>query len=195
MTLVDLEGSAARMSTLVGGISRAQLDAPTPCADYTVGGLLDHIDRFVLGFTSAATKADDEWALQSPAGDAAQLCAGWDARIPTNLTRLVSAWRVPSAYEGMTRAGGVDLPGEVAPVVALEELVVHGWDLARGSGQPFACDDASLETVSGFFAMFSGDNEAEMRGEAYAAPVGVGAAVPLLDQVVALSGRDPNWTA
>ncbi len=37
----------------------------------------------------------------------------------------------------MTKAGGVDLPGEVAGLVALDELVVHGWDVARATGQAY----------------------------------------------------------
>lgn len=44
----------------------------------------------------------------------------------------------------MTQAGGVDLPGEVACIVALDEVIVHGWDIAVASGQSFACDDPSL---------------------------------------------------
>jgi hypothetical protein len=37
----------------------------------------------------------------------------------------------------MTKAGGLDLPGEMAGVIALDEIVVHGWDVARSSGQPY----------------------------------------------------------
>ena len=36
---------------------------------------------------------------------------------------------------GTTKAGGLELPGEVAGLVALDELVIHGWDVARSSGQ------------------------------------------------------------
>ena len=42
----------------------------------------------------------------------------------------------------MSRAGGVDFPGEVAGMVALTEVVVHGWDLARATGQPYGIDAA-----------------------------------------------------
>ena len=44
----------------------------------------------------------------------------------------------------MTQAGGVDLPGEVAGLVALNELVVHGWDIATASGQDYRPDEATL---------------------------------------------------
>ncbi len=47
----------------------------------------------------------------------------------------------------MTRAGGIDLPGEVAGAVAADELVIHGWDLARATGRPYDPDPAALQVV------------------------------------------------
>ena len=64
-------------------------------------------------------------------GDASRLVDDWRSRIPRDLAALAAAWRDPEAWTGMTRAGGIDLPGEIAGVVALDELVVHGWDVAR----------------------------------------------------------------
>jgi uncharacterized protein (TIGR03086 family) len=94
----------------------------------------------------------------------------------------------------MTRAGGIDLPGEVAAVVALEELVLHGWDLARATGQPYECDDRALDAVGGFVLQFAGPDQADLRGDAYGAPVELPASASHLDRVVALSGRNPSWT-
>lgn len=34
-------------------------------------------------------------------------------------------------------AGGVDLPRQVAGLVALDEVVLHGWDVAKATGQPY----------------------------------------------------------
>ena len=36
----------------------------------------------------------------------------------------------------MTKVAGIDMPNSVAGLVALEELVVHGWDLARAGRNP-----------------------------------------------------------
>ena len=54
----------------------------------------------------------------------------------------------------MTAAGGVDLPGEVAGIVALDELVVHGWDLAKATGQPADYDGPGLEAVYALVEQF-----------------------------------------
>lgn len=53
---------------------------------------------------------------------------------------LAHVFADPAAWVGMSRAGEVDFPGEVAGVVALTEVVVHGWDLARATGQPYEVD-------------------------------------------------------
>jgi uncharacterized protein (TIGR03086 family) len=193
MAFVDLEPAAERMAALIRHTPDDTLDAPTPCPDYALGDLLDHVDGFVQAFTAAATKSTGPASSQRP-GDASRLGDDWRTRIPQHLKTLTEAWRDPEARSGMTRAGGIEMPGEVAAVVALEELVIHGWDVARATGQDFDCDNSTLEVVRGFLAQFAGPDQAELRGDAYGAPVDVAEAAPLLDRTVALSGRDPGWS-
>ena len=95
----------------------------------------------------------------------------------------------------MTRAGGVDLPAEAAGLVALDELVVHGWDVARASGQPYDCDPELLEVVHGFVAQFSAPGQEAQREGLFGPVVAVPDDAPLLDRVLGLSGRDPSWKA
>lgn len=57
----------------------------------------------------------------------------------------------------MQAAGGVDLPGEVAGLVALDEIVVHGWDLAVVTGQRFDPGDEAVATVHAFLTQFRAD--------------------------------------
>lgn len=106
------------------------LDWRTPCEAFSVGDLLDHLGGMALAFTAAAAKTPLEGAAS---GDAARLRPDWRTRIPRDLLTLAEAWRDPDAWTGMTGAGGVELPGEVAGAVALDELVIHGWDLAKAT--------------------------------------------------------------
>jgi uncharacterized protein (TIGR03086 family) len=194
MSLVDLEPAARRLGDLVRNVPDGLLDAPTPNPDYTLGDLIDHVSGAALAFTGAAVKDTGDATSTAPSGDASRLADDWRTRIPRDLAGLADAWRDPEAWTGMTKAGGVELPGEVAGLVALDELVVHGWDIARASGQPFDCDPASLEAVHGFVLQFSEPGlEAEREG-LFGPVVDVPADAPLLDRVIGLTGRDPAWS-
>ena len=132
------------MATLVAAVPDDALARPTPCERYTVGDLLDHIGGSTLAFTAAAVKKPLDGA---PSGDASRLAPDWRSRIPVDLETLGQAWRDPEAWDGMTAAGGVDLPGQVAGAVALDELVIHGWDLAEATDQPAGYEGPGLEAV------------------------------------------------
>lgn len=104
---------------------------------------------------------------------------------------MAAAWRAPQAWEGMTTVGGGTMPAAIAGQAGLNELVIHGWDLARSTGQPYAADEASARGSAGFLAMAQGAGPGQ-RGPS-GAPVAVPPDASLLDRAVALSGRDPNW--
>lgn len=182
----DLRPAAQRMADLVAAVPDDALGRPTPCQEYTVGDLLDHIGGAALAFTAAAAKTPLEGG---PSGDASNLGDGWRTRIPTDLGRLAEAWRDDAAWTGMTGAGGVELPAEVAGVVALDELIIHGWDLARATGQPAAYEGPGLEAVHATVQQFRAGGIEGLFGP----EVAVAADAPLLDRILGLAGRDPEW--
>ena len=195
MTVVDLEPAARRMAELVRGVPEDALDRPTPCPEYALGDLLDHVAGLTHAFTAAATKKTADTGSEGPSGDASRLGDDWRTRIPRDLPALAAAWRDPAAWSGTTEAGGVELPGEVAGLVALDELVIHGWDVARATEQHYDCDPPSLVAVHGFVAQFSGPGQEGERAGLFGPVVDVLDDAPLLDRVVGLSGRDPGWSS
>jgi uncharacterized protein (TIGR03086 family) len=191
--MIDLGPAAQQVASLLDGITDRQLDAPTPCTDYTLGDLLDHVGGLSLAFTGAATKEVLPNSSSGQLGDAARLGDDWRTRIPRQLTALAEAWRREDAWQGMTQAGGIEMPGEIAGRVALNELVVHGWDVAAARGRRFDCDPATLAAAEEFGAvMFADDAD---RGDAFGPAVPVPADAPNLDRLVGLNGRDPSWSA
>lgn len=194
MDLVDLEPATRRMADLIGGVRDEQLAGPTPCPAYTLGDLVEHVGGLTLAFTAAATKTAADIGSQGPSGDASRLGDDWRTRIPRDLAVLAEAWRDPAAWSGMTRAGGIELPGEVAGLVALDELVIHGWDVARASGQDYDCDRQSLEAVHDFVAQFSGPEQEAQRQDLFGPVIEVSEDASLLDRVIGLAGRDPAWS-
>jgi uncharacterized protein (TIGR03086 family) len=193
MAPIDLGPATRHLATLVRNVRDDQLDAPTPSTDRSVAELLDHIAGLSMAFTAAAQKDLGDKTNQAPAPDASQLEPGWRDDIPAALADLADAWRVDAAWTGMTQAGGLDLPAEIAGLVALDEVVLHGWDLAVATDQQFACDQASLEAVHGFVQQFSGEGHDEERQGLFGPEVAVPADGPLLTRVLGMAGRDASW--
>jgi uncharacterized protein (TIGR03086 family) len=189
--LTDLRPAAQRMADLLAAVTDDRLTAPTPCAKYTLGELIDHVGGLSIALAATARKDLGPLTSGGPPGDAARLGADWRTRIPRDLAALAEAWRDPGAWEGMSQAGGVDLPGSALGSVALNELVVHGWDVARSTGLPYDCADWEVDACLRFV---SGAATADSGGP-YGPIVEVPADAPPLDRLLGLTGRDPSWTS
>lgn len=176
--MFDLTAATDEMARLVTGLRDDQLTAPTPCAEWTVADLLAHVHQFAVVF------ADN--ARRQPAHPPATLVADWRAAIPAQLRDLARAWSDPAAWQGRVSAGGVEMAAADNAVVAIEELVVHGWDLATATEQALLVGDDQLAAVEPFFDLFG--------------PEPFGPAVPTtpsssrLDRIIAATGRNPAWT-
>jgi uncharacterized protein (TIGR03086 family) len=188
---IDLGPAVAQLKTVLGGVSDDALAGPTPCPDWDVGALIDHVVGLTWAFTCAAEKdtAAPGTSSAPPEPSVTHLDPRWREVLPGRLDALAAAWREPAAWEGMTEAGGVTLPAEVMGVVALNEVTVHGWDLARATGQPYDADPRVLETIIGILSEGPDEGTPGMFGPR----VHVGDSAPTLDRAVALSGRDPAW--
>ncbi|MDG9691952.1 TIGR03086 family protein [Streptomyces sp. Alain-F2R5] len=189
---LDLGPQARVLARLAEGVSDARLADPTPCPDLAVRNLLGHLTGLAVAFRDAARKDLGVTTDTSPEASVPDIGPGWREELPKVLGELAEAWRDPGAWTGMTRAGGIDLPGEVAGAVVADELVIHGWDLARATGQEYDPDPAALQASYGLLAASAEETD---RDEGMFGPVvPVPADAPLLDRAVGLSGRDPRWT-
>ncbi|TQS45581.1 TIGR03086 family metal-binding protein [Cryptosporangium phraense] len=161
---------------IIAAIGDEQLDAPTPCREYDVHALLEHLSYWRPSLVGAARKQ-----LVEPGSSDA------------TLDELVDAWSEPDAWAGTTRMGGpMEMPASLVGEMVLGELVVHGWDVARATGQPVTWDDAVLKVVhQGLGATAKQGREMDL----YGPEVLVAADAPLLDRILGLTGRDPRWPA
>jgi uncharacterized protein (TIGR03086 family) len=194
MDIVNLGPAARTLADLVARVDDGELAGPTPCPAYTVGDLIEHVGGMALAFTAAAHKAGGPYAEMQPAGDAARLGDDWRSRIPQNLIALARAWQEPGAWQGMTRIAGMDAPAGMAGLSVADELAVHGWDLARATGQPYACDRAALDAARSFLGQFASPDAPAGPEVPFGPSRPLPAGAPLLDRVVALAGRDPGWS-
>ncbi|GGT11716.1 TIGR03086 family metal-binding protein [Streptomyces chromofuscus] len=191
VTTLDLGPQTRVVARLAAGVSDEQFADPTPCPDMAVRNLLGHLLGLSVAFRDAARKALGPTTDTSPDTTVPDIGPGWREELPKVLDDLADAWRDPGAWTGMTRAGGVDLPGAVAGVIAADELVIHAWDLARATGQSYAPDPAALRASYDFLLAAAGE---PARDDGPFGPVvDVPADAPLLERAVGLSGRDPGW--
>ncbi|WP_449347972.1 TIGR03086 family metal-binding protein [Streptomyces xanthochromogenes] len=191
--LPDLGPAAAELTRLLGGVRDEHLDGPTPCPEYALRELLSHVLGLSVAFQDAAHKKSGP-TTGAPPGTVAppELPADWRTALPGSLAAMAAAWREPAAWEGMAQVGGLTLPAAVTGRVGLDELVVHGWDLARSTGQDFRAAPDDLEISYAFLAPSKDDPAA--RGTAFGPAVDVPDEAPMLDRLIGMSGRDPGWT-
>ncbi|MEO3751764.1 TIGR03086 family metal-binding protein [Streptomyces sp. B6B3] len=191
--MLDLEPVARELSGLLDGVADDQFALATPCENYTVAGLLRHLLGLTVAFRDAARKDLGPTTQTDPgATPPPPIPHDWRGELRRRLDELVVAWRDPAAWEGETQAGGVALPSVVAGQVALNEVLLHGWDLARATGQPYHCDEASARASIALLSQSASD--AERVGTGFGPVVVVPDDAPPLDRAVALGGRSPSWS-
>jgi uncharacterized protein (TIGR03086 family) len=170
------------MAELVSGIANEQLAAPTPCIEYTVGDLIDHVDLVVQGATAVALGNEIPDAAYS------HLEPDWQDTVVQHLRALGEAWDDPAAWEGTGNVPGSDLSNTMWGKITLTELVVHGWDIARATNQPFDLPEQTLLACFEHVAVFVPNAPVP---ELWGPPIEVPPDAPLLDRIVANTGRVP----
>lgn len=189
MDMIDMTKACDATSQLLGQVSDDQLGAATPCPDMDLSALIAHIGGLALAFEAAARKNFGPLTDTPPEmGDGPE--DGWRTAYPARLAGLAQAWQDPAAWDGMSRAGGIDFPADLGGMIALTEVVVHGWDVAVAAGLRYDVDDDVLTAVLPHVSAFAAADPVE---GLFAAPVPVPDDAPLLHRVVALTGRDPAW--
>ncbi|MFF7732322.1 TIGR03086 family metal-binding protein [Streptomyces sp. NPDC007984] len=175
-----------RAVPVVRGIPDTALTAPTPCAEYDVRALVDHLFQVVVQFQRLAAKEAADF------GETAGVVAsdpGWRERFAREADRLVAAWSAPGAEEGTT--GAMDMPARLVGSMALLDLTVHVWDLARATGQDFpGADEAVVAELTAAVAELA--PTARKMG-VFGDPLPEGADTPVFDRLLARTGRDPGW--
>jgi uncharacterized protein (TIGR03086 family) len=189
--MIDMTAACQRTADALANVTDEQVNAPTPCEKLSLRELVAHVGGLAWAFTAAARK--DFGPLTDTAPEfGGELDADWRTAYPVRLAELAGAFADPAAWDGMTRAGGVDFPGEVAGIVALTEVVIHGWDIARASGQSYQVDPAVSDAVLAHASQIAAEGPVE---GLFGPAVSVGDDASALDRMVALTGRDPAWHA
>lgn len=189
-TRIDFATATERVAGLLAGVG--DTDGPTPCEEFTVAQLLNHFLLLSTAFTGAARGERGPHTETPPGTPPTRLEPNWRRDLEARLRTLADAWRAPEAWTGEATAGGVTMPAEIAGLVALNEVVVHGWDLARATGQPYEIDRPTLKTLTDFAAQDADDQTA--REGLYGPVVKTPENATPQAEFIALTGRNPTWT-
>jgi uncharacterized protein (TIGR03086 family) len=196
MSDIDLEPATQEIVRLLVGVRDDQLANPTPCPDYPVAALLDHLMGLSLAFTWAAQKITPPQtdAPRPGTSEAKHLDPQWREVLPQRLSGLAAAWQVPDAWRGEATVAGVTMPAPVTCTVALDEVVLHGWDLARASGQEYRCDPISAQIVLAFTSASATPDQAAMRAGLFGPVIDVKPDASGFERALGFAGRDPQWS-
>ncbi|WP_432001347.1 TIGR03086 family metal-binding protein [Streptomyces sioyaensis] len=185
---VLLAAAAEAALPVLRAVRDDQLARPTPCAEYDVRALLNHLFHVVVAFQTLAAKKDADFS-RTP-DRLGEYGTQWPERFAAETARLVEAWAAPGAEDGLT--GGMNLPARTVGAMVLLDLTVHSWDVARATGQPYVPADGCVAELRALVAQM-GPTARKMNVFAEPLPVPPGAGD--LDVLLAETGRDPQWTA
>lgn len=186
--MIDLKPACERMNEVLAGVADDQLSNPSPCVEYTVGDLIDHVDQVCRGSAAVARQDLDETVGAGTGPRALTLEPRWRATVAQHVTAVGEAWDNAAAWEGGANVPGSDLSNEMWGKITLTELVVHGWDIAKATGQPFDLPEYALEACLDHVASFVPNAPVP---SLWGHPVNVALDATLLDRIVAITGRTP----
>jgi uncharacterized protein (TIGR03086 family) len=173
---------------VVKGVPEGMLDAPTPCTEWDLRTLLNHTILWTA--YSAERRAYGESAAEDLMTKDFTADPGFRQQYADQIGKAVDAWSDPVAWERELSVMGSPMLSSEVGAMLIMEMVLHGWDIAKATGQHYRCDDAVaaklLETVEA-----QGDMFRQYKG--FADPVPLPDVVSVFDRALGLSGRHPGW--
>ena len=182
-----MAAAATETARVVTNAATTASTAKTPCPEWDLRTLLNHTILWTA--YSAERRAHGESAAEDLMSKDFTAEPGFAADYQAQAGRAVKAWSDPKAWAGDRGVMGNATPAKDIAAMLIAEMVLHGWDIAKATGQDYHCDDAVarnlLKTVEA-----QGDMFRQYQG--FAAIVPVPDDAPAFDRALALSGRDPD---
>jgi uncharacterized protein (TIGR03086 family) len=179
---MDIRDTAAVTLTVARQITPDRLTAATPCPEYDVRGLIGHLLQWGPMLVAAGHKR-----AAGPADDSSG--AAWMAAFEAHTADLVAAWSPAQAWQGEAPMGA-PMPAPLVGGLVLGEVIVHGWDLARATGQSAHWPEDAVR--SAYEAAAATAEQGRAMG-AYGPEITVPAGASTMDRLLAVTGRDPQW--
>lgn len=184
MDVTDLRAATAVVVSALRETPDADWDRPTPCPDWTVRQLVQHL---VVGTDRFAQRLGGETTTPVPPAEASpdELIRALEA----STIELIDVFQQPGALERTMELPIGAMPGQSAIDLRVTETITHGWDLAQALGRPLTFDADAVERAARF------SEGALARLPEGRSPFGTPQPVPeganAHDRLAALLGRQP----
>jgi uncharacterized protein (TIGR03086 family) len=181
-TIARVDASTAHAAKIVKGVSTADFSKDTPCSEYDVKALLEHM---IGGLAMLASAAETGKGVIPETVDIADPAA----RYEEGRARLLASLRGEGVLAKQLEMPFGTIPAEMMfATIAFPEHLLHGWDLAKATGQDGTIPDdlaqEALDTLTPIEGMLRGPG-------VYGPKIDVPDDASLSDRLVAFSGRQP----
>jgi uncharacterized protein (TIGR03086 family) len=184
----EMAVAAAEAARVVRNVPDEALNAPTPCGDWDLRTLLNH--TILWTSYSAERRAHGESVAEDLMSKDFAAEPGFREDYARQIDRAVTAWSDPQAWEGDRNVMGSATPAADVGAMLIMEMALHGWDIARATGQEYHADEAMAQAVD---ETVQAQAELFRKYQGFAGAVEAGPAATTFDRALALSGRDPAW--
>jgi uncharacterized protein (TIGR03086 family) len=181
-----LEQTTEMTGRIIAGVKPEQLSAPTPCAQWDVRAVLNHIigGNHFFAKVAAGEQIEVPSEPRDLVGDDPATAYAQGAKL------ALEAWRAPGVAEKIVHMPVGDMPGAFATGLHFMDHLVHGWDIAKATGQEDAVDQSLAEAAYGLVNGNIGD-DLRKPGGPFGPEVVVDADCPPAERLVAYLGRKP----
>ncbi len=183
-----LEQAVSSTERVVDGVGAADFGAMTPCSEWDVHALMNHL-MGTLSLCTALLSGMTPPAGMGPGGlPDGDLVGGDPASSYRERAQALLAAATDAKLTGMVTTPMGEMPAAMLAGFTALDIVVHGWDLAVATGQSSAIDPGLVATIDAFARQTISD---ETRGSNIGPAVVVGPEASAADQLVAFLGRTP----
>ncbi len=163
---------AKKVLTTVGS---DRMQDPTPCSEWDVKQLLDHIagaQKALAGMIAGADIGDEGSTTD---------------QIDRAASAIVKAASAPGGMEKLVQSRQGEAPTSRMVGIAIMDLALHTWDLAKATGQNTNLDSGVVDFMQPILKGMVKDGPSEN----FAAIIEVPDSASAQDKFIALSGREP----
>src|ERR1700730_17674241 len=132
-----MAAAATETARVVAGAAQAAKTTKTPCPDWDLRTLLNH--TILWTSYSAERRAYGESVAEDLMSKDFTAEPGYVEAYQAQIGKAVDAWSKPEAWAGDRNVMGAAMPAADIAAMLIMEMVLHGWDVAKASGQDHHC--------------------------------------------------------